>query len=126
MIIIENYNLQWPALYEQERTNILSAIEDLLAEIEHVGSTSVPGLGAKPIVDIMVGLREADYLDKCIAPLQSIGYEYLPKYEDMMPFRRLFAKKPPVHPQAYNLHVVYLGHDFWARHLLFRDYLRAH
>src|SRR5206468_3912812 len=55
-----------------------------------------------------------------------IGYEYLPKYEDMMPFRRLFAKKPPEHAQAYNLHVVHLGHDFWARHLLFRDYLRAH
>src|SRR5438876_634341 len=92
MIIIENYNLQWPALYEQERTKILSAIEDLVAGIEHVGSTSVPGLAAKPIVDIMVGLRGADYLDKCIAPLQAIGYEYLPKYEDMMPFRRLFAK----------------------------------
>src|SRR3954464_14580476 len=116
MIIIENYNPEWPSLYEQERVQILAAIQDMVAEMAHIGSTAVPGLAAKPIVDIMVGLREAEYLDKCVAPLQAIGFTYAPQFEDEMPYRRLFFKKPPAHTQAYNLHVVHLDHEFWVRH----------
>jgi GrpB-like predicted nucleotidyltransferase (UPF0157 family) len=126
MIVIADYNPEWPALYEEERGRILHAIGNHVAGIEHVGSTSVPGLAAKPIVDILVGLHSESLLDSVVQPMQALGHTYVPEYEDEMPYRRLFYKKPPTYPQAYNVHVVSLGHEFWVRHLLFRDYVRAH
>ncbi len=125
-IVIEPYDPAWPALYSEERERILSALDGLNADIEHVGSTSVPGLAAKPIVDIMVGLPANVPLNLCVAPVEAIGYVYVPRYEEMMPYRRFFYKKPPDFPHAYNLHIIIIGHEFWVRHLLFRDYLRAH
>lgn len=125
-ITIETHDPQWPALYERERRTITQALGNLLVRIEHIGSTAVPGLGAKPIIDVITGVaREAD-LDRIVEPLQRIGFEYVPKYETMMPFRRYFRTRPPASTQAVNVHVVVVGSDLWNRHLLFRDYLRSH
>src|SRR3954452_6601927 len=125
-IVIEDYDPEWPALYEQMRAILAETLGGVVEQIEHVGSTSVPGLGAKPIVDVMVGLHSGIDLNGCVEPLKNLGLEYIPRYEVEMPYRRFFHGRPPEFPYAYNVHVVHVGHDFWENHLLFRDYLRAH
>jgi len=123
---IIDYDPQWSLLYEKERCLILDAVGYIVVRIEHIGSTAVPKLGAKPIIDIMVAVNHLSDAEKCIGPLGSIGYEYVPEYEDLMPERRYFHKGKPPKEQHYHLHMVELASDFWKRHLLFRDYLRTH
>jgi len=125
-VLIADYDPDWPVLYERQRDAVARALGPLLARVEHIGSTAVPGLAAKPIVDIMVGLVEDADLNACVRPLQGVGYQYIPQYEDVMPFRRFFRMPPRPHPSAYNLHAVRVGSPFWDHHLAFRDYLRAH
>ena len=123
---IVDYNSQLPILFENEKRLILNVIRHFVVEIEHVGSTAVVGLGAKPIIDITVAIKNLKDAHKCIRPLESIGYEYVPEYEESIPERRYFHKGKPPKEQHYHLHMVELTSDFWERHLLFRDYLRAH
>ena len=123
---IVNYDLQWPTLYEKEKALIQKAIGNITVRIEHIGSTAVPGLGSKPIIDIMAAVNTLSDAEQCIEPLQSIGYEYVPEYEASIPERRYFHKGHPPKEQHYHLHMVELTSDFWKKHLLFRDYLRTH
>ncbi len=127
-ITIAGYDACWPALYEEERGRILATIGPWVADIQHVGSTAVPGLGAKPIIDIMVGLRSLEDARRCIGSLETIEYEYVPEYEVEMPYRRYLRRRlPDGHPVlGYHLHMVETASGFWQRHLLFRDYLREH
>ena len=126
LIVIEDYNPQWPHMYEAEKERIVGATGHLLAGIEHIGSTSVPGLAAKPIVDVMPAVRSEVDLDLTIAPMTALGYDYVTKYEHVIPFRRLFAKRRPRHPSAFNVHVVPYACDWWTNDIAFRNYLRAH
>lgn len=122
-----DYDPNWPLMFEREKAKILSVIANKVVAIEHVGSTAVPGLGAKPIIDIMVGIRRISDAQRCIEPLETIGYEYVAKYEVSIPERRYFRRGPSNLPNRhYHLHMVEYNSDFWKRHLLFRDYLRAH
>ncbi len=123
-VVIVDYDPQWPILYEEEKGRILEAIGRVIVAIEHVGSTAVPGLGAKPIIDIMVGVGHLADAERCIEPLQAIGYGYVPEHEVSMPQRRYFQKGPP--DAHRHLHMVELASEFWQRHLLFRDFLRDH
>lgn len=122
---IVNYDPQWPVLYEEEKGRILDVIGRRIAAIEHIGSTAVPELAAKPIIDIMIAVRRLADADKCIEPLQDIGYEYVREFEVEMPERRFFRKGPP-EERTYHIHMIELTSEFWERHLLFRDYLRTH
>src|SRR5690349_12006489 len=88
-VVIVAYNEDWPAVFAAAKPRIEQALGPG-ARIEHVGSTSVPGLGAKAIVDIMVGLPIEDAIDSSVAPLQALGYEYVPEFESEMPYRRYF------------------------------------
>jgi GrpB-like predicted nucleotidyltransferase (UPF0157 family) len=94
----------------------------LVVDVEHIGSTAVPGLGAKPVIDIMPGVRTPEDTNRCIAGLRRLGYEYVP--EDTIPDRLFFRKGYP--ERKLHVHVVQVGGDFWVRHIAFRDYLRAH
>ena len=123
-VIVVDYDPQWPILYEEEKDRILGVAGHLLVAIEHIGSTAVPGLGGKPIIDIMVALRRLADAEECIEPLQGIGYEYVPEYNDIIPERRYFHKGPPK-ARTHHLHMVELASNFWQRHLLFRDCLRT-
>ncbi|MBI2912693.1 MAG: GrpB family protein, partial [Chloroflexi bacterium] len=73
-IDIVDYDASWPSLYEEERARIQEAIGAWLVDIQHVGSTAVPGLAAKPIIDIAVALRSRADGERCIAPLEALGY----------------------------------------------------
>jgi GrpB-like predicted nucleotidyltransferase (UPF0157 family) len=113
-------------LYKEEKARILAAIGHLGVVIEHIGSTAVIGLGAKPIVDIMVGLNCLSDAQLCFEPLGNLGYRYQPEHEVTLPERRFFGKGEPPGEQHYHLHMVEKGGEFWKRHLAFRDYLRTH
>lgn len=122
-VVIVDYDPNWPQRYEAERERILGAIGQWLVQIEHIGSTSVPGLGAKPIIDIMAAVRSLNDAMQCIEPLHALGYQYHPEFEDVLPERRYFNGGP--RDDHYHLHMVEITSGFWERHLLFRDYLRA-
>ena len=74
-IILADYDPRWPALFEEERARLQEAIGEWAADIQHVGSTAIPGLAAKPIIDIAVHLRSLVDALKCITPLVELGYE---------------------------------------------------
>lgn len=118
------YDPRWPRLFEEERARIESAIGEWMVEVEHIGSTAVPGLAAKPVIDIMVGVRgfEED-APACVEALEGIGYEC--RREAGVP-GRIFFRKFAEDVRTYHLHLVPAGGSFWREHLLFRDYLRSH
>jgi GrpB-like predicted nucleotidyltransferase (UPF0157 family) len=125
-VVVVEYNPLWPLLFEEERARIQGIINPWLESVEHIGSTSVTGLGAKPVIDIMVGIRSLDDAPECIRRLETVGYEYVPKHEAILPERRYFHKGASTHARTHHLHMVEKTNVFWQRHLLFRDYLRAH
>jgi GrpB-like predicted nucleotidyltransferase (UPF0157 family)/protein associated with RNAse G/E len=126
-VTIADYDPRWPIIYEKEKDKILNALRKIIVGIEHIGSTAVPGLGAKPIVDVMVALARLSDAQKCIEPLKRIGYEYVPEYEVTIPERRYFRKGPEGIPNKhFHLHMVERNGEFWKRHLSFRDYLCSH
>jgi len=125
-IEIVDYDPAWPAMYEAEKARILGAIGDHLGVVEHVGSTSVPGLGAKPIIDIMASvdhIAEALVVEEPLAPL---GYTYLQEYETFIPERRFFRRTSDDGVLTHHLHIVETTTAFWDDHVLFREYLKAH
>jgi len=123
-ITIAEYSPLWPQMFEEEKTRLEQILPDS-AVIEHVGSTSVPGLAAKPIIDIMVGLPDFAQADSLVPQVQSLSYEYVPQFEVEMPFRRYFRKET-AGVRTHHIHMVATNSEFWNRHLSFRDYLRAH
>jgi GrpB-like predicted nucleotidyltransferase (UPF0157 family)/predicted acetyltransferase len=118
---VVDYDLGWPAQFAEERARLVSALGDAAAAIEHIGSTAVAGLAAKPIIDIMVGLRRAPLGEEHIVAVTQLGYEY--RGEFGIPGRQYFRRG---RPRTHQLHVVQHGSAFWETHLLFRDHLRAH
>ncbi len=124
-VVLVPYDASWPRRFAEEKAAISNALGDRTVAIEHVGSTAVPGLLAKPTIDIMVGIRRLSEAAACIAALESLGYEYRPDVEAEMPERRYFDKGPPG-SRSHHLHMVEFAGPFWMRHLLFRNFLRAH
>jgi GrpB-like predicted nucleotidyltransferase (UPF0157 family) len=122
-VIIAEYSPTWPALFEQDKKLLKAALGENENIIEHVGSTSVVGLAAKPVIDIMIGLRDFSVADDVVPKIEVLGYEYISNYEDVMPFRR-YLKKVAREKDTHHIHMVEIGGEFWERHLLFRDYLR--
>ncbi|MFS0597959.1 GrpB family protein [Peribacillus frigoritolerans] len=122
-IMIENYNPNWVTEFEQEKAKIKEVLKDKPICVEHIGSTSVMGLGAKPILDIMAGVQHLAEVDAFIEPLKSIGYEFVPHKE--FPERRFF-RKGQWRAGTHHLHIYRLGSEQWKNQLSFRNYLRSH
>lgn len=124
-VVLSEYDPEWPALFESEKERILEAIGPRVLAIEHVGSTAVPEMTAKPIIDVMVGTRNvAATADACTAPLQNIGYASVPLPAILD--RRFFRRGAWLLECMYHLHMVELGGETWHRYTLFRDVLRAY
>jgi len=87
-VIIEPYNPSWPEKFVREKILILSALNDKGIIIEHIGSTAVPGLAAKSIIDIMLGVKDLATANACIPLLETLGYEYVSALEKDFPARR--------------------------------------
>jgi GrpB-like predicted nucleotidyltransferase (UPF0157 family) len=109
----------WAVAYERERARIVAALGEHLLDIQHVGSTSIPNVSAKPILDILIGIRDFDEATACIEPMIAIGYIY--RGENGIPRRHYFVKGDP---RTHHVHMVEIGSDNWREHLRFRDLLR--
>jgi GrpB-like predicted nucleotidyltransferase (UPF0157 family) len=120
---VVDYDQQWPQRYAEERDRIASVIGDAAVAIEHVGGTAVPGLPAKPVIDLMVGVADIERAGPAVAGLINLGYEYIPEFETQLPDRRYFRRGTP---ESHHVHMVPVSSDYWSDHLLFRDYLRTH
>lgn len=117
------YDARWPELYnaEAERIRRTLAARGLSVSLEHTGSTSVRGLCAKPIIDILAGRDRDTSRELLVAALEEAGFTY--RGESGIPGRDFFRRGDP---RSYHLHMVERGSPFWHDHLDFRDYLRAH
>jgi GrpB-like predicted nucleotidyltransferase (UPF0157 family) len=125
-ILVCDYDPGWPAMFEKERDRIKGALGSFALAIEHMGSTAVPGLPSKPIIDLLVGvpsLEEAK--QRCIEPIKALGYVYIPEYVALLPGEMFFRKGPPG-PWTHHVHLMEPSHPRWETLLVFRDYLRAH
>ena len=145
-VIIADYDPAWPTHYRRTHDALSAATEGYVTRIEHIGSTSVSGLAAKPIIDVMLGVDDARLLDvsaeetsatcgprgvepagldphvELVRAITSLGYIYLGFHglTDRL-YLRCYVEEPGVH-----IHMVERTSAFWRRHVLFRDYLRAH
>jgi GrpB-like predicted nucleotidyltransferase (UPF0157 family) len=119
-VVVIDYDPHWAEMFEEEKACILQVFNGLGVTVEHVGSTSVPGLAAKPIIDIMVIVQDAAMGEKAIASLATLGYEY--RGEMGIPGRYYFARGGP--PHTHHLHMYPYDHPEITRLLLFRDFLR--
>jgi GrpB-like predicted nucleotidyltransferase (UPF0157 family) len=117
------YDPTWPLSFEAERAALADLIAPWLAgPIEHVGSTAVPGLAAKPVIDIMVGVRELEASRPAITELARLGYCYFPYHAEIMHW---FCKPSPAH-RTHHLQLVPWMSPLWVDRLAFRDLLRTH
>ena len=123
-IDLSPYSPMWPAVFDMEKRRLMEMFNDAVV-VEHIGSTAVPGLGAKPIIDVMLGTPDIRLVESRIEALAAEGWVYKPEFERAMPDRRYFAKmdRPP---GKFYMHAVPLGGAFWQRHIQFRDALRNH
>ena len=119
-IQIEPYNAAWPAKFEAERDALLSVLGSwLVGSIEHVGSTAVPGLAAKPVIDIMAPVKDLASSRPALASLQALGYCYAPYKIDVMHW---FCKPGPG-LRTHHLHLVPFKSKLWLERIAFRDLL---
>ncbi len=123
-VVLLPYDPEWPTRFEEAKAVILKACGGVVTALEHVGSTSVPGLGAKPYLDLMPGLRAFEDAAAMIDPMAGLGYEY--RGEHGLPGRHFFTKwvDGDAHVWKHNVHAYAVGHIEWTRHLVFRDALR--
>jgi GrpB-like predicted nucleotidyltransferase (UPF0157 family) len=124
-VVIVPYDADWPRRFERERTLLAGVMQGIRPVIVHIGSTAVPGLGGKPVIDIMMGVGALADIERRIPDLEARDYEYVPEFEAQLPERRYF-RKPRAAAPTHHLHGVITGGDFWCKQLTFRDYLRAH
>ena len=120
------YDENWVELFAAAGADLRLALAPFVVEIEHIGSTAVPGLVAKPVIDIQVGVRTLDDSADIVLAVESLGYEYVPEFEDELPDRRYFRRWVDGH-RSHQIHLVQRSNtDWWDRHVWFRDWLRNH
>ncbi|MBW3519972.1 GrpB family protein [Flavobacterium sp. NKUCC04_CG] len=145
----EKYTVDWKKQFETIEIELLDALSELAVSVEHIGSTAVVGLSAKPVIDVLVGVAVESDLDKVAGLLSAGNYVYYEKYNVLMPYRRFFLllnQSPEqlgipkrftqsdeipetVHDHQYrraHIHVIPINSEHWLRHIAFRDYLSAH
>jgi GrpB-like predicted nucleotidyltransferase (UPF0157 family) len=121
-VVVIDYDPRWVADFERLRERVASALGRLALDIQHVGSTAVPGLPAKPVIDMDVIIRSPEDLPRVIERLRVQGYEH--KGDQGVAGRETF--RWPSGEARHHLYVCLQGSDELRRHLMFRDYLRSH
>ena len=115
------YAPEWSVCFEREKASLQKVLGSKVLDIQHVGSTSIPGMLAKPIIDIAIAVVDFEEAKACIPLVESLGYEY--KGEFGIPRRHYFVKGDP---RLFHIHMSELASIEWQNTLLFRNYLRQH
>lgn len=141
-IAIHPYAKEWPVIFRYEDHTLKRALDIPGMCVEHIGSTAVPGLSAKPVIDVLIGIP-ADYpLDSVVEPLLDVRYIYVPYYENFTPQRRFFIRVDDdsginkkiidskeslvanIGVEQTHIHTVHYDSRFWRDTIKFRDHLR--
>jgi GrpB-like predicted nucleotidyltransferase (UPF0157 family) len=115
---------RWPGEYARESSAVAAAIGEPLVAIHHIGSTAIPGIHAKPVIDILAAVGNLLRLDEQTPRLEALGYEALGEFG--IPGRRYFRKDDAAGNRTHQIHAFQLGSPQIERHLAFRDFMRAH
>ena len=121
--ILVDYDPEWPEQYARERRRIVKALGSLAKGVEHYGSTSVGGMRAKPIIDILVGVAPFDDWKLCKAPLEGLGYDYAANAG--VPGHHIFGRGGDPTERTHLVHIVEFLTDEWRLNLALRDVLRS-
>ena len=116
---IAPYDPIWPRDFAAEADRIARACDDLPLQVEHIGSTAIPGLSAKPIIDILIGVPPRASREPYIAAIRGLGYDH--RGANGIPGRNYFRRGSP---RTHHIHLVSWSSEVWHDHLLFRDWLR--
>ncbi len=128
LIVVQDYDPRWPLWFAEEKQRLVTVMGEfnrLVVTIEHFGSTAVPGLSAKPVIDIAIGVERFLDTEPCVPVFEAAGYTYVPALEADLPGRRFFWRgTTQIH--THHLHLTEITCPLWVRPMRFRDYLRAH
>ena len=122
LIEVVDYDSSWPAKFSQERQKIVNLLGTHVIYIEHIGSTAVKGLAAKPVIDILIEINEVTLLDQFNSAFETLGYKV--KGENGIKGRRYFQKGGNL--RSHQIHAFKTGDEHLLRHKAFRDYLIHH
>ena len=122
--LVVPYDPRWPERFTEEAERLRNAIGEIVVEIEHIGSTAVPGIAAKPTIDIAVGVSELGDVDAdAVSAMEQLGYVY--RGEAGVPGRHYF-RKGATYPRDIHVSIIEWQGPLWHDYLLLRDYLRGH
>ena len=117
-----SYSSEWKKLYRKEEKLLRNAVKKYLEDIQHIGGTAISGVKAKPIIDIIIGVKRLKNGKKLIKPLKKLGYEYKKNAAGIK--GRHFFTKGSEKNRTYYIHIAKLNGRFWKNCIVFRDYLR--
>lgn len=123
-VLVTAYDPQWPEDFEGIRLELQAVLEKIALAIEHVGSTAVPGMSAKPIIDIDVVIRDYSVFPEVVSRLEAVGYRY--EGDLGIPGREAFCYEGKNHLQKHHLYVCPSDSRELHRHITFRNFLRTH
>jgi GrpB-like predicted nucleotidyltransferase (UPF0157 family)/RimJ/RimL family protein N-acetyltransferase/SAM-dependent methyltransferase len=123
-VVLVPHDPRWAGEFEREAASVSAALGSVLTAIHHIGSTAIPGIRAKPIIDMLAVVDDLALLDERSAGLEAVGYEALGEFG--IAGRRYFRKDNASGERTHQVHAFQAGSPQIARHLAFRDFLRAH
>ena len=124
-VVIAPPDPSWAMAFEHVKTDLLLALGARVLAAEHIGSTAVPGLAAKPVIDVLLGVASLDDVAPCVPILEARGWQYPVDFNRDLVGRRFFLKRDAQGVRTHHAHFVIHQGPLWAEYLLFRDRLRA-
>jgi GrpB-like predicted nucleotidyltransferase (UPF0157 family) len=119
---VVSYNPNWKKMYKEESEKIKNILNDIIIDIHHIGSTAIPGIKAKPVIDILVEVKDIEGVDQYNYKMKELGYEAMGEYG--IPKRRFFRKG--ANKRTHHIHIFQSGNEEIERHINFKEYLIAH
>jgi len=119
---VASYNPNWKNMYKEESEKIKNILNDIIIDIHHIGSTAIPGIIAKPVIDILVEVKDIEGVDQYNHKMEELGYEAMGEYG--IPKRRFFRKGG--NNRTHHIHIFQTGNEEIERHINFKEYLIAH
>ncbi|MGB2782423.1 MAG: GrpB family protein [Atribacterota bacterium] len=119
---VVSYNSNWKGMYKEESEKIKNILSDIIIDIHHIGSTAIPEIKAKPVIDILVEVKDIETVDRYNNKIEEFGYEVMGEYG--IPKRRFFKKGG--NKRTHHIHIFQTGNEEIERHINFKEYLIAH
>ena len=119
---VVSYNSNWKETYKEESEKIKNILNDIIIDIRHIGSTAIPGIKAKPVIDILVEVKNIEEVDQYNYKMKELGYEVMGEYG--IPKRRFFRKGG--NNRTHHVHIFQVGNEEIERHINFKEYLITH